>query len=89
MNDAKFNAKLVEILEAALRHFNNSIEWFKQSQDIEDSYQYKVSMREDDMARGILETYYILTGSHVNGRVSVITEIDCLKENHPELKLSH
>ena len=85
--DDLMNAKLVEMLEAALKHMESSIYWFDQSQDDENSWQWVMSKEHDDKARGILEAYQIITGIRVDPlTIGIRAEIGTIKEHHQELK---
>ena len=57
--------KLVEILEAARKHHVKSNFWFSRYQETADPLYLDDCKEQDDIARGLLEAYEIMTGKKV------------------------
>lgn len=57
--------KLVEILEAARKHYEASNIWFALYQESNNEYDWNMCESEDYAARGLLEAYEIITGEKI------------------------
>jgi len=62
--------ELVKILEAAKKHYNLSMEFYKSWEEAttkrEREYMWNQSEQEEEKCRGLLEAYQILTGRDVS-----------------------